>query len=428
MSIPDHHRIVITGMSVNTPLGDTLAGFEEALFAGRSAITRWRGVDTSRILTKVGGDLTAYDTSMAASIRTRGDEGLARRLRSLMKRIPWNIKISALLALDALTDAGFAAVPAADRFAAIVAGHNLSTGYSYSNFVQFLEEPDFIAPLGGLHGLDTTHAGMVSELLGIRGPTYTVGAACASGNVALRSAIDEIRCHDIDAVLVLGAVMDFSPVELHSMALMGAVSYQSFNDEPERASRPFDVRREGFVPAQGGAALIVESLAHARARGARIYAEILCVAASSDANHQTQPSEEGQAALMARALREANVAPEQIDYVSAHATSTPVGDLAEIRAIKRVFGKHAYALKVNATKSMLGHTCWAAPTVETVATILQMRSGRLHPSINIDEIDPEVDLDVCAGRIVECRVQHALKNSFGFGGINCVSILKAFDE
>jgi 3-oxoacyl-(acyl-carrier-protein) synthase len=215
---------------------------------------------------------------------------------------------------------------------------------------------------------------------------------------------------------------------MHSLAVMGAVSCQSFNDEPERASRPFDVRREGFVPAHGGAALVVESLTHARARGARIYAEVLCVVANSDANHQSLPSEDGQAALMQDALRKAEVAPEQIDYISAHATSTPVGDLTEIRAIKRVFGAHAYRLKLNATKSMIGHTCWSAATVETVASVLQMRMGRLHPSINIDQIDAEVDLDVCAGRVAEWPIRHLLKNSFGFGGINCVSILKEFNE
>lgn len=429
MSTPDRQRIVITGMSVNTPLGDTLEGFAEALFAGRSAITRWRGVDTSRIYTKVGGDLTGYDfAAKANSLAARADEALARRLRALTKRVPWNVKLSNLLAVDAFADAGLHTLSPRDRFAAIVAGHNLTAGYFFSAYAQFNDEPDFIDPLFGLYGLDTMHAGVISELLDLRGPIYTVGAACASGNVALRSAIDEIRHHEIDAALVLGAVMDFSPVELHSMALMGAVSFQNFNDEPERASRPFDLRREGFVPAQGGAALVVESLEHARARGARIYAEVLCVTASSDGNHQTLPSADGQAALMNRALREAHVAPEQIDYINAHATSTRVGDLTEIRAIKRVFGAHADVLKLNASKSMLGHTCWAAPTVETVAAILQMRAGRLHPSINIDELDPEVDLDVCAGRVVECRARHVLKNSFGFGGINSVSILKAFDE
>lgn len=429
MSVPDHQRIVITGMSINTPLGDTLEDFAEALFAGRSAITRWRGLDTSRIYTKIGGDLTGYDISKKlASVAERDGLEAAHRFRLLTKRLRWNVKISGLLALDAVADARLDSAALGERFAAIVAGHNLSPAYTLAFFRQFVEEPDFIDPFIGLYGLDTVHPGIVSELLGIRGPIYTVGGACASGNVALRSAIDEIRHHEMDAALVLGAVLDFSPAELHSMALMGAVSFRSFNDEPGRASRPFDMRREGFVPAQGGAALVLESLAHARARDARIYAEVLCASASSDANHEAHPSEEGQAALMTRALREAALAPEQIDYVSAHATSTPLGDLTEIRAIKHVFGAHARELKINATKSMLGHTCWAAPTVETVAAVLQMRAGRLHPSINIEELDPEVDLDVCAGRSVECRPRHVLKNSFGFGGINSVSILRAFEE
>ncbi len=415
-------------MAVNTPLGDTLEGFAEALFAGRSAITRWRGVDTSRIYMKIGGDLSDYDLAQKrTALSARVDEPMGKRLRTLTKRVPWNVKLSSLLALDAFLDAGFAAPPAPERFAAIVAGHNLSAGYTFAGFADFLEEPDFADPLMALHGIDTVHAGIISELLGLRGPLYTVGAACASGNLALRSAIDEIRHHDVDAALVVGAVLDFSPAELQSMALMGAVSFQSFNDEPARASRPFDVRREGFVPAHGGAALLVESLPHALARGAHIHAEVLCVAANCDGNHQTQPCEDGQTRLMIQALREAALAPEQIDYINAHATSTRLGDLTEIRAIKRVFGPHACALKLNATKSMLGHTCWAAPTVETVASVLQMRAGRLHPSINIDEIEPEVDLDVCAGRVVPCEIRHVLKNSFGFGGINSVSILKTFE-
>src|SRR5215471_3333172 len=255
-----------------------------------------------------------------------------------------------------------------------------------------------------LTGLDTDHAGSVSEALGIRGPIYTMGAACASGNTSLRAAIDEIRYHDMDMALVTGAVLDFSPVELHAMCLMGAITFQSFNDDPEKASRPWDTRREGFVPAHGGAALLVESLTSAKKRGAKIYAEILGIEANSDANHLPQPSEEGQFRLMKRVLDKCSVAPESIDYINAHATSTPLGDVAEIRSIKRVFGDHAYRLKLNATKSMLGHTCWSAPIVETIAAILQMNAGKLHPSINIDELDPEVDVDVCRGHVVETPV------------------------
>jgi 3-oxoacyl-(acyl-carrier-protein) synthase len=279
-----------------------------------------------------------------------------------------------------------------------------------------------------LHGLDTDHAGCISEVFSARGPIYTIGAACASGNTALRCAVDEIRYHDVQAAIVAGAVLDFSPVELHAMALLGAITFQSFNDEPQKASRPWDTRREGFVPAHGGGVIVLEPLAAAVKRGAKIYAEIVAVEANSDGNHLPQPSEEGQTRLMRRVLEKANMAPEQIDYINAHATSTPLGDITEIRSIKNVFGEHARKLKLNATKSMLGHTCWAAPVVETVAAVLQMNAGRLHPSINIDELDPEVDLDICRDRAVEMPIRYLMKNSFGFGGINCVSILKRFDR
>jgi 3-oxoacyl-(acyl-carrier-protein) synthase len=221
---------------------------------------------------------------------------------------------------------------------------------------------------------------------------------------------------------VVGAVLEFAPVDVHAMAIMGAITFQSFNDEPARASRPYDTKREGFVPAHGGATLVLEEYEAATRRGARIYAEVLACAASSDGNHLPQPSEDGQAQAMSRVLRDAGLAPSDVDYINAHATSTPLGDLTELKSIKRVFGDHAYKLTINAPKSMLGHCCWSAPTVETVAGLLQMRAGRLHQSINIDELDPAVDLDVCRDGPVDRRVRVMLKNSFGFGGINCVSL------
>jgi 3-oxoacyl-(acyl-carrier-protein) synthase len=217
-------------------------------------------------------------------------------------------------------------------------------------------------------------------------------------------------------------------MDLHAMALMGAISFKSFNDEPPRASRPYDTAREGFVPSHGTGALVVESLPHAKARQARVHAEVLHVTALSDGNHLPQPSEDGQARTMTRVLDHAGVAPEEIDFVCAHATSTPLGDLTEIRSIKKVFGKHAYRLKVNAPKSMLGHTCWSAPTVEAVAGILQMNRGTLHPSINIDHLDPEIDLDVCANKAVKHPVRTFLKNAFGFGGINCCALFRRYED
>jgi 3-oxoacyl-(acyl-carrier-protein) synthase len=416
-------------MAVNTPLGDTLDGFLANLLAGKSAITRWHSIDSSRIYAKVGGDLGGYDTAR----KMRRMEALApaqlfKRLRRLIAKAPWSTKLTMLLAADAFLDAGFCDSPADPaRAGTIVAGHNINSNYVFEAGLQFREEPDYIDPLYASIGIDTGHPACVSELLGLRGPLYTVGAACASGNTALRCAVDEIRHHDIDTVVITGAVLDLSPMELHSMALMGALSFLSFNDAPEQASRPFDMRREGFVPSHGGACLVVEELESAQRRGARIHAEVVGIEINSDANHRTKPCEDSQTRLVGKLLRDCAVAPEQIDYISAHATSTPLGDVAEIRSIKRVFGAHAPRLRINAPKSMLGHTCWASPTVETVAAILQMNSSTLHPSINIEQLDPEVDLEVCAGGAMPCDVRYFLKNSFGFGGINSVSLFKRWE-
>jgi 3-oxoacyl-(acyl-carrier-protein) synthase len=244
--------------------------------------------------------------------------------------------------------------------------------------------------------------------------------------VSLRSAVDEIRHHGAQVAIVVGAVLEFAPIDVHAMALMGAIAFQHFNDEPARASRPYDTRREGFVPAHGGATLVLEELDAAKRRGARIYAEVLGCAANSDGNHLPQPSEDGQAHVMSQVIAGAGLRPEDVGYVNAHATSTPLGDLTELRSIKRVFGAHAQRLRINAPKSMLGHCCWSAPTVETVAGLLQLRAGRLHRSINIDELDPEVDLDVCRDGPVDHAADVMLKNSFGFGGINCVSLWRAY--
>jgi 3-oxoacyl-(acyl-carrier-protein) synthase len=244
----------------------------------------------------------------------------------------------------------------------------------------------------------------------------------------MRCAIDEIRHHDNKVAMVVGPALDFSPVDLHAMALMGAIGFQSFNDEPTRASRPYDSRREGFIPAHGAAAIVLEDMEFAQARGARIHAEALGVEARSDGNHLPNPSAEGQAATMRAALSSAGVAPEQIGFVSAHATSTPLGDVVEIRSIRDVFAGHAKELKINAPKSMLGHTCWSAPVVEAVAAILQMKAGRVHGSINIDDMDPEVDLDVCADGSQDHAFEYMMNNSFGFGGINCVSIFKRYER
>ena len=423
-------RVVITGMSINTPIGDTLEEFINNMMDGKSAVTKWGTLDTSRIYAKVGGDLGNYDVvGKIKSYKGRIPEATYDRLLKLGSKSPLSIGVSLLIAVEAFLDSGYIQnIEDGNNIATIVAGHNLNQKYTFENHDVFNDEPEFVEGLFALNGLDTHHVGSVTDILQLHGPAYTVGGACASGNVALRCAVDEIQSHDVKVAAVVAPMLDFSPLDLQGMCIMGAITYKSFNEEPDRASRPYDTHREGFVPSHGSACLIVEDLEHALARGAKIYAEILGVESSSDGSHLPQPSQIGQSRLMKRLLKNANVKPEEVDYINVHATSTPLGDLTELRSIKEVFGEHRKKLKINAPKSILGHTCWSAATVETVAAILQMNRNELHPSINIDELDPEVDIDVCRGERKKHNIDIFLKNSFGFGGLNAISLIKKYKK
>jgi len=421
-------RVVITGMAINTPIGDTLDEFINNLMDGKSAVTKWDTLDTSRIYAKVGGDLGKYDVhAKILSYKDRIPEDIYNRLLKLGSKSPLSIAISLLISVEAFLDSGYIkSIEDGNNVATIIAGHNLNQKYTFENHDVFNEEPEFVEGLFALNGLDTHHVGSVTDILQLHGPAYTVGGACASGNVALRCAVDEIQMHDVKVAAVVAPMLDFSPLDLQGMCIMGAITYKSFNEDPSRASRPYDKDREGFVPSHGSACLIVEDLEHALARGAKIYAEILGVESSSDGCHLPQPSRIGQARLMKRLLKNAGVKPEEVDYINVHATSTPLGDLTELRSIKDVFGEHCKTLKINAPKSLLGHTCWSAATVETVAAILQMNRNELHPSINIDNLDPEVDIDVCRGERKKHNIDIFLKNSFGFGGLNAISLIKKY--
>jgi 3-oxoacyl-(acyl-carrier-protein) synthase len=416
--------VVVTGMAINTPLADTLDGFLAALLAGRSAITRWQPFDSPLACAAVGGDLSGYDVAGAvASLDSDFSTDRLRPLQRMLPRLAWPTQLSVLLALNAVRDAGLTDADLG-QMAVLVAGHNLNSYQRSKADHQLSEEPAFVDPFFSISSLDTDHATTISEILGTHGPAYTIGGACASGNMALRTALDEARFHGAPHVLVVGAIDEHSPIALHALSLMGAITSERFSDVPERASRPFDSERDGFVPAHGGAALVLEPRRLANRRGARVYAEVVGVESGSDGCRLPHPSAEGQARLMQQLLERCHVAPDEVDYVSAHATSTRVGDLTEIRSIARAFGAHAARLKINATKSMLGHTLWSAPLVETVAAVLQMNAGVLHPTINVDRLDPEIELDVCANRMTPLNVRLLMKNSFGFGGINSISLLR----
>jgi 3-oxoacyl-(acyl-carrier-protein) synthase len=424
-------RVVITGMGTINPLGETLDEFYTNLIAGRSGIKKWESQDVSRIECKIGGDLGHYDFKDALErLQPQLSERLNRKLRKLFRNATFSNKATTITAIHAFIDAGlfqFEIDPF--RMCVLVGGHNFNSNYVLSNIRQFDEEPAFIEPLFGVEALDPNIPATISEVLEAQGPTFTLGAACASGNIALREGFRNITGGECDISIVSGAIFDMTASDIHAMAYLDSLATDpDYVAQPEKASRPFDKKRSGFVPSHGAGTLVLEEYAFAKRRGAKIYAEVLGVAANANANHLPVPSAEAQAHLMTRLMKMTGVNPEDVDYVNCHATSTPLGDLAEIRAIKQAFGRHAYRMKLNAPKSMLGHVCWSAPIVESIGGILQMKNGTLHPSINIDELDDEIDLDVCREGPVEHRIQIMLKNSFGFGGLNCCSLIKNCEE
>jgi 3-oxoacyl-(acyl-carrier-protein) synthase len=307
-----------------------------------------------------------------------------------------------------------------------MAGHNVNAGYIIQNSLTFYQEdPDYIEPLFGLLCMDTDVLAATSELLTLKGPSFTVGGACASGNVALLAGMELLRAGRADAVLVTGAPIELEPVALQGWALIDAISIRSFNDVPEQASRPFDARREGFVPSEGAGAVMLETWSSARARGARVHGELLGAAAVSDASRLTRPDLDGQVRAMQLAMADARIKAADVDYVNAHATSTPLGDAVEVAAIKAALGGRAHQIPVNATKSMIGHCLTSAAIVELIATLLQMRHDVVHPTINQDVTDPELDLDFVPNRFRRASIEVALSNSFGFGGINaCVAVAR----
>ena len=411
-------------MGVLTPIGEEPTEFYNSLINGRSAIARWTMFDSSRIYCKIGGDLPNWE--IKRHLENYGKDypaQLVQRTLHLLRDVPRPAHLVAATALRAYTSAGLPDGIRPERFGHILGGHNLNTWYAIENFKIFDEEPEFTDPMYLPRRLDTHVLGVNSEILNLKGPAWTVGAACASGNVALFTAVDLIRAGRADAMMVTSTVESAEIVGLQSLALLGALSVDSFNDEPWRASRPFDKKREGLVPGVGGGAVILETLAGARRRGAPILAEILGGGSSSDASSLTRPDMDGMARAMKSALEDAGINPEQVKYINAHATSTPLGDLAEVQAIKAVFGDYAYHIPINATKSMTGHPLTGAGVIELVATIMQMRNHVLHPTINQEEPDPECDLDFVPNQAREYRFDIGLSNGFGFGGLNTAIVV-----
>jgi len=423
-------RVVITGMGTINPLGDSLDGYYNNLIQGKSGIKKWTSIDLTPVECKIGGDLGDYNTK-ASLERFKEDLSPERykKIQKLFRTTTFSAKITSLTALDAFIDAGLIKADIDPyKTSIIAAGHNLNSNYIFRNAKQYLEEPEYIDPLCGVEAIDPNIPAIIAEILKQKGPTFTVGGACASGNLALRLGFRDILIGECDRSVITGALFDVSPPDIHASVIINAVVIKpEFQETPEKASRPFDRDRCGFLYSHGAGTLIIEELQSALKRGATIYGEVLAVKANANACHLPLPGAGEQERIMRELLAVAEIKPEDVDYVNCHATSTPSGDLQEILAVKGAFGKHAYNLKLNAPKSMLGHTCWGSPVVETIGGLLQMKYGRLHPTINIDNQDPQIDLDICANTAVNHQIKYMLKNSFGFGGINCCSLIRRFE-
>lgn len=410
-------RLAITGMGVISTLGSSPGELWAALDAGRSGITRWREMDP-RIYSKIGGDLSAFNSTAHLSSHPRA---LRERAAEVLRDNPRGTQLAACVVADAVKSAALDIDPV--RIGNVLGGHDLHARYHHDNALACAEEPDFIDPLFGLLAFDTDAAAAAGEISGLLGPTFTVGGACATGNTALLAGIDLLAAGRCDSVVVSAVALTPSPAILQGWALIDAISHRSFNDAPERASRPFDLRREGFVPSEGAAAVVIEPLDRAIARGAVVHAEILGIAAASAGTRHTRPDIGAQIRCARAALESAGLSPAEIDYVNAHGTSTPVGDRVEVLALEEVLGERARQIPVNSTKSMLGHALQAASLIELVATVEQIRHQRVHPTINLDEPDPELRLDFVPHRSRPQQIRAAMSNAFGFGGLNsCVIV------
>ena len=409
-------RVVITGMGALTPLGLSMDDTWDGLVHGRSGIRRISSLDLSECTSQIGGELSAFDPRDYLGAKE------ARR----MARFSQLAVIAAKMALD---DANLSLNGGGNHNAGVVMGTAVGgTVVETEMAKQRLDERGFgrVSPFHLTSMLPNMAAFHIAEATGFRGHNSTTVTACASGAQAIGDAKEVIRCGRADVMLSGGSEATIGPLAFASFAIMNALSTR--NDQPQAACRPFDAERDGFVISEGAAVLVLESLDHALWRGARIYAEIAGYAANSDGYHAIAPNPDpsGPVQAIRDALLDAKLGPEAVDLINAHGTSTPLGDVAETRAIKAVFGERAYRVPVTANKSMLGHGLGAAGAMETMASVLSIRDNLVPPTINLDQPDPECDLDYVPHEARQVRVDVVLKNAFGMGNQNACLVLRRF--
>lgn len=410
----ERKRVVITGLGAITPLGNGVAEYWKQLTAGVSGIGQITRFDTEGFECKIGGEVKDFDPTV------RIDRKEAKRMDRYTQFFLW----AALEALEqaGLTDGGLAR---RDRAGVIIgSGIGGMETMDAQYRVLFNRGPHRISPFFIPMMIANMGAAHASMYLGLTGPSQTVVTACASSNDAIGTAMRVIQRGEADVVVTGGAEAAFVPIAVAGFSAMKALS--TWNDRPTEASRPFDAQRNGFVMGEGAGCLILESQEHAEARGATILAELGGYGATSDAHHFTEPHPEGAGALgaMRRALADAGMEPEAVDYINAHGTSTPKGDIAETVAIKQVFGEHAQNLLVSSTKSMTGHLLGGTGAIELIACVEAIRHGLVPPTINYEYPDPECDLDYVPNEARRADIKVAMSNSFGFGGQNSTLLVR----
>jgi 3-oxoacyl-[acyl-carrier-protein] synthase II len=403
-------RVAITGIGAVTPLGLDAASTWEAAVAGRSGVDFIEAFDASGFPVRIAAEVRGFEPESVASAKE-------------VRRLERNVLLAVGAAQEAWRDADADAEP--DRVG-IVVGSAIGglNGIVAQHDVLLERGPDRISPHFIPSVLVDSASGQIAISLGLRGPNYAPVSACATGSHAVGEGAELVRRGAADVVLAGGTESCMHPLILAGFCAMRGLVAE--DEDPARASRPFDATRAGFVMGEGACILVLEDLERAQARGARVYAEVLGYGASNDAHHMAQPDPEfvGVAEMMRAALDRAGVTPEEVGYINAHGTSTPQGDLAETKAIKDVFGDHAYRLAVSSTKSVTGHLFGAAGAVEAMLSALALHHGVLPPTINLRNPDPECDLDYVPNEARSAQVDVALSNAMGLGGHNGCVLLR----
>ena len=409
-------RVVVTGFGLVTPLGVGTEAVWKQILEGKSGIRSIQNFDVSDLPAKIAGQVPRGETASGAF---NADDWVPPKEQRKMDEF---IIYAMGAAAQAVTDSGWMPTGAEDRErTGVMIGSGIGglPGITEGALTLHEKGPRRLSPFFIPSNLINLASGHVSIRYGFSGPNHAVVTACSTGAHAIGDAARLIMWDDADVMVAGGTEAAVCRIGIAGFAAARALS-TAFNDEPERASRPWDEKRDGFVMGEGSGIVVLEELEHAKKRGAKIYAEIIGYGMSGDAHHITAPASDGNGAFraMRNALKRANLAPDQIDYINAHGTSTPLGDEIELSAVKRLFGDAAYKVSMSSTKSSIGHLLGAAGSVEAIFAMLAMRDGVVPPTLNLENPSPNCDIDLVPLKAKERPVRYALSNSFGFGGTN----------